>query len=147
MRVLGRGRTNCRLAGAVGSRPILLRWPITAIFSSGNNTALRLSADGTLHAVAGNGTQAYSGDGGAVTAASFINPAAIAIDKAGNIYIEDFGKANSEADPVCGIRRVSPDGTISTIAAGAAVCGTQRIPGVGFTVDPGGNPGGNPHKR
>src|ERR1700722_19210467 len=106
----------------------------------GNNTVLRLSADGTLRVVAGNGTQAYSGDGGPATAASLINPAAIAVDQAGNIYIEDFGKTNSIANPVCGIRRVSPDGTISTIAAGAAICGTQLIPGIGFTVDPAGNP-------
>jgi len=106
----------------------------------GNNIVLRLSADGTLRVVAGNGTQAYSGDGGPATAASLINPAAIAVDQAGNIYIEDFGKTNSIANPVCGIRRVSPDGTISTIAAGAAICGTQLIPGIGFTVDPAGNP-------
>ena len=96
----------------------------------GNNIVLRLSADGTLRVVAGNGAQAYSGDGGPATAASLINPAAIAVDQAGNIYIEDFGKANSMANPVCGIRRVSPDGAISTIAAGAAICGTQLIPGV-----------------
>jgi hypothetical protein len=91
------------------------------IADEGNNVVLRLSADGTLRVVAGNGTQVYSGDGGPATAASLINPAAIAVDTAGNIYIEDFGKANSEADPVCGIRRVSPDGAISTIAAGPAV--------------------------
>jgi hypothetical protein len=35
---------------------------------------------------------------------------------------------------------VSQDGTISTIATGAAICGTQRTPGIGFTVDPAGNP-------
>jgi hypothetical protein len=106
----------------------------------GNNIVLRLSADGTLRVIAGNGVQAYSGDGGPATAASLINPAAIAVDQAGNIYIEDFGKANSMANPVCGIRRVSPDGTISTTAAGAAICGAQLIPGVGFTVDPADNP-------
>ena len=109
----------------------------------GNNIVLRLSADGTLRVVAGNGAQAYSGDGGPATAASLINPAAIAVDKAGNIYIEDFGKANlMMLNPVCGIRRVSPDGAISTIAAGAAICDAagQLIPGIGFTVDPAGNP-------
>ncbi len=110
------------------------------IADEGNNIVLRLSADGTLRVVAGNGAQAYAGDGGPATAASLINPAAIALDKAGNIYIEDFGKANLMAGPVCGIRRASPDGTISTIAAGAAICGAQIIPGIGFTVDPAGNP-------
>ncbi len=89
----------------------------------GNNIVLRLSADGTLRVVAGNGEQAYSGDGGPATAASLINPAAIAVDKAGNIYIEDFGKANlMMLNPICGIRRVSSDGATSTIAAGAAIC-------------------------
>jgi hypothetical protein len=110
------------------------------IADAGNNVVLRLSADGTLRVVAGNGAQAYSGNGGPATAASLINPAAISVDKAGNIYIQDFGKANLMADPVCGIRRVSVDGTISTIAGGAATCGTQLIPGIGITVDPAGNP-------
>jgi len=106
----------------------------------GNNIVLRLSADGTLRVVAGNGMQAYSGDGGPATDASLVNPVAIGVDNEGNFYIEDFGEANLMADPVCGIRRVSPDGTISTIASGAATCGTQFIPGIGFTVDPAGNP-------
>jgi hypothetical protein len=106
----------------------------------GNNIVLRLSSDGTLRVVAGNGVQAYSGDGGPATAASLINPAAIAVDKTGNIFIEDVGRANFMANGICGIRRVSPDGTISTIAAGAATCGTQIVPGIGFTVDPAGNP-------
>jgi hypothetical protein len=106
----------------------------------GNNIVLRLSADGTLRVVAGNGVQVYSGDGGPATAASLINPAAIAVDKTGNIYIEDVGRANFMANAICRIRRMSPDGTISTMAAGAATCGTQLVPGIGFTVDPAGNP-------
>jgi hypothetical protein len=52
----------------------------------GNNAVLRLSAEGTLRVAAGNGEQAYSGDGGPATTASLINPAAIAADQAGSIY-------------------------------------------------------------
>jgi hypothetical protein len=50
------------------------------IADEGNNIVLRLSADGTLRVVAGNGRQAYSGDGGPATSASLLNPAAIGVD-------------------------------------------------------------------
>jgi uncharacterized protein (TIGR03437 family) len=93
---------------------------------------------------------APSGDGGAATAAAIPAPTALAVDRAGNIfiadtYIDDFGPL-----PCCDerIRRVSPDGIITTIAGiglpgysgdgGPAVTAALNLP-TGVAVDPAGN--------
>ena len=58
--------------------------------------------------VAGNGTQAFSGDGGPATKAGIGIPPDVAIDGAGNLYIVDRGNNR--------IRKVDTSGTISTFA-------------------------------
>ena len=63
---------------------------------------------GTLSTVAGNGSPGYSGDGGPATGAQIMNPARVAVDVAGNLYIADSHNHR--------IRKVAPDGTISTVA-------------------------------
>jgi DNA-binding beta-propeller fold protein YncE len=60
--------------------------------------------------VAGNGTQGFSGDGGAARAAMLANPTGVAVDAAGNVYVAE---AMSNR-----IRKVSANGTISTFAGG-----------------------------
>jgi sugar lactone lactonase YvrE len=65
-------------------------------------------AEEIITTVAGNGSPGYSGDGGPATAAQLSSPTDVAIDKDGTIYIAD--RSNS-----C-IRRVTGDGTISTVA-------------------------------
>ena len=62
----------------------------------------------TINTVAGNGTPAYSGDGGPATSASLSRPISCVMDNAGNLLISDF--TNSR------IRKVSPAGIITTIA-------------------------------
>ncbi len=62
----------------------------------------------TISTVAGNGTAAYSGDGGMATSAELSDPAGVSMDGAGNMYIADFYNN-------C-IRKVSSSGTISTFA-------------------------------
>ncbi len=44
---------------------------------------------GIIHTVAGNGSAAFSGDGGLATAASLWNPEGVAVDACGNLYIAD----------------------------------------------------------
>jgi trimeric autotransporter adhesin len=46
---------------------------------------------GDIYTVAGNGTGGYSGDGGPATSAELQAPAAVAVDRAGNLVIADFG--------------------------------------------------------
>ena len=58
--------------------------------------------------IAGNGTQGFSGDGGAAVSAELNQPMGLAIDAAGNLYFSDHGNN-------C-IRKISTTGTISTIA-------------------------------
>jgi RHS repeat-associated protein len=62
--------------------------------------------------VAGNGVAGYSGDGGSATKASINSPSGVTVDKYGNLYIVDDGNHR--------IRKVRPDGTISTVAGNGA---------------------------
>lgn len=68
----------------------------------------KITPAGIITTVAGNGSAGYSGDGGPATAASLNNPFGIAVDSAGNLYIADLNNGR--------VRRVSPDGTITTVA-------------------------------
>ncbi|MGH9557668.1 MAG: IPT/TIG domain-containing protein, partial [Bryobacteraceae bacterium] len=74
---------------------------------------LRVALDGNSVAIGGGGSTA-SGDGGPATAARVDHPAGVAADAAGNFYIAD--RDNNR------IRRVSVDGSISTVA-GTGVAG------------------------
>src|SRR5262245_23438742 len=63
---------------------------------------------GTILTVAGNGKTGYSGDGGPATQAALNNPQDLSIEGEGTLFVADG--ANDR------IRKVSPDGTITTIA-------------------------------
>ncbi len=73
-----------------------------------NNQRVRKITGATISTIAGNGDQAFSGDGGPATAASLDSPTGIAIDATGNVYIAD--RHNQR------IRTISSSGNISTIA-------------------------------
>jgi hypothetical protein len=92
------------------------------IADTNNNRIRRVSAQGLIDTVAGNGTSGSGGDGGPATAASLTQPEGVAPTPAGGILIADTGNER--------IREVAPDGTITTRA------GTGTL---GFTGD-GGDP-------
>ncbi len=79
-----------------------------------NHRVRKISPSGTISTIAGSGVQGYSGDGGVATAAKLSLPRGLALDVGGNLYIAD-----SDNDRV---RRVTPGGTISTVA-GTGVAG------------------------
>ena len=72
------------------------------------NRVRKVSPNGTIRTVAGNGKEGFSGDGGRATAARLSTPQGIDVDARGNLYIADLGNSR--------VRRVSPNGIIRTIA-------------------------------
>ncbi|MGP8216201.1 MAG: T9SS type A sorting domain-containing protein [Bacteroidia bacterium] len=89
-----------------------------------------------INTIAGNGSNGYSGDGGAATAAELSFPAGIVIDGSGNVYIAD-NRNNC-------IRKINTSGIISTVAGngtggyggdgGAATAAELNYP-TGIAVD------------
>jgi sugar lactone lactonase YvrE len=80
---------------------------ILYIADTGNHRIRKVTPDGVISTVAGNGTAGFSGDGGPATSAQLGFPLGVAVDAAGNLYV---------ADVPSHIRRVTPDGVISTVA-------------------------------
>jgi sugar lactone lactonase YvrE len=110
-----------------------------------------VSPDGIITTVAGSGPTTseapgdYAGDGGPATAARLYRPVGLAVDAAGNLFIADTDNHR--------IRKVTPDGTITTVAGsgpigpgkgyaagngGPATAATLRGP-IGLAVDGAGN--------
>jgi trimeric autotransporter adhesin len=73
-----------------------------------NHRICKVTPAGIISTVAGNGALGYSGDGGPATAARLNEPADVAVDAAGNLYIADTSNAL--------IRKVTTGGIISTVA-------------------------------
>jgi len=72
-----------------------------------NHRIRKVNSNGTISTVAGTGSPGYSGDGGPAASAQLSIPYGVAVDTAGNLYIADSGNNR--------IRRVAPNGTISTV--------------------------------
>jgi uncharacterized repeat protein (TIGR01451 family) len=78
------------------------------IVENNNNTVRKVTANGMISTVAGNGTAGSAGDGGPATAAQLSFPAGVAVDSSGNLYIADHDNS--------ALRKVAADGTITTLA-------------------------------
>ena len=59
------------------------------IADSDNNRIRKVGTNGIITTVAGNGTNGYSGDGGAATNAELYDPSGVAVDATGNLFIAD----------------------------------------------------------
>lgn len=75
---------------------------------TGNHRIRRVWPDGTITTVAGTGEPGYSGDGGLATAARLEAPRGVAALPDGGFLVPDTGNYR--------VRRVWPDGTITTVA-------------------------------
>lgn len=67
------------------------------------------------HRIAGTGDSGFSGDDGPALEAQLANPAGLALAPDGGLYVADAGNGR--------LRRVAPDGTITTVAGGGTVPG------------------------
>jgi hypothetical protein len=91
------------------------------IADGGNSRIRKVNPQGVITTVAGDViqsglvTQGYSGDGGAATNASLDWPAGLIVDAVGNLYIVD--NFNNR------IRRVDPNGIITTVAGDSLTSG------------------------
>ncbi|HXM43331.1 MAG TPA: hypothetical protein VN924_18990 [Bryobacteraceae bacterium] len=78
------------------------------VVDSGNSRIRKVTPDGTITTVAGNGNAGESGDGGPAIDASLDYPEDVTVDAAGDLFIAD-GDGNT-------VREVTVDGTITTVA-------------------------------
>jgi hypothetical protein len=78
------------------------------IADTNNHRVRRIDHGGNIVLFAGSGRAAFGGDGGPATAADLNLPTGLAFDSAGNVYIADSGNNR--------VRKVSPNGTITTVA-------------------------------
>ncbi len=105
-----------------------------------NHRIRKISNNGTITTVAGNGQEGFSGDNGPGPSAQLSFPRGLAVDAGGSIYIADTGNSR--------IRKLALDGKISTIAGtgtagfagdGGPATGAQLNYPRGLALDASGN--------
>ncbi|HEX8111442.1 MAG TPA: NHL repeat-containing protein [Kofleriaceae bacterium] len=84
------------------------------VADNGNHTIRKVTPAGVVMTLAGSAGTSGSSDGTGA-AARFFNPASVAIDSTGNVYVTDYSNST--------IRKVTPAGTTTTIAGVAGVVG------------------------
>ena len=80
-----------------------------------NHTIRKITTAGVVTTIAGTAGSTGETDGGG-TAARFNTPKALAVDGAGNLFVADTFNHT--------IRKIAPDGTVSTFAGSAGISGT-----------------------
>jgi cysteine-rich repeat protein len=99
---------------------------VVYIADSANNVIRRVSPNGTMTTIAGNGTSGFNGDGRAATDSTLSYPIGVALDAGGFVYIADTYNNR--------IRRINQDGTMTTVAGtGSSGATGDRGPAVAAT--------------
>jgi RHS repeat-associated protein len=124
--MLGSGGDNGPATAAQFSQPRSVAFgPDGSLYvaDSSNHKVRRVRPDGIIVNVAGNGSAGFAGDGGPATSAQLNLPFGVAVGADGSVFIADT--VNSR------IRRVAPDGVITTLAGtGDADFGGDNGPAV-----------------
>jgi len=97
-----------------------------------NNRVRRVDGSGIITTIAGTGKVGFAGDGGPAVRAEFSEPAAVELDDEGRLYVADLKNHR--------VRRIDPDGTITTIAGngGAGATGDGGPPASATMLKPNG---------
>jgi sugar lactone lactonase YvrE len=98
--------TNASLNSPAGVA--LDAWGNLYIADTSNNRVRKVDPNGIITTVAGKTGPGYAGDGGSATNASLFDPYDVALDTAGNLYIDDYVNGR--------VRRVDTNGVITTVA-------------------------------
>ena len=110
------------------------------IGDSNNHRVRKVSSDGIITSISGNGLAGYTAEGGPSTTAQLNKPSGMAVDLAGNLYLAD--RFNYR------IRKITTGGSIITIAGngyrgysvnGGAAAGAQLDQPRGLAMDAAGN--------
>jgi hypothetical protein len=100
------------------------------IVDTGNSAIRKVTQDGIISTIAGNGTVGFSGDGGVATAAQLNYPFGMAFDSTGNLFFSD--QINQRIRKISNILDCS---SLSLNAGGVAACrtpGTNAIARSGY---------------
>jgi sugar lactone lactonase YvrE len=98
------------------------------VADTGNNRVRRISPTGVISTIAGSSEAGFSGDGGPAVSAQLSSPSGLWIDPNGNLFVADTGNNR--------IRRISPAGTITTVAGnGIATIGGDGGPAVAASLN------------
>jgi len=87
------------------------------VADSGNHTVRKITAGGLVTTLAGLAGNSGSVDGSAAVA-RFNIPQAVAVDSSGNLFVADAGNHT--------VRKIAPDGTVSTLAGLAGSSGSNE---------------------
>lgn len=109
------------------------------VADGGNNTVRKITPEGVVSTLAGTAGRRGGYADGTRGAARFSYPSDVAVDRAGNIFVADFGNS--------AIRRVTPAGVVTTVAGTPGQIGSADGIGVaaqfhgpsGVAIDPSGN--------
>lgn len=85
------------------------------VADTGNNTIRKIVRDGSVSTLAGLAGKPGREDGSG-SAARFLAPMGIAVDHAGNVYVAEFASDT--------VRKITPDGLVTTLAGSAGNPGT-----------------------
>ena len=88
------------------------------IADTGNNRIRKISPDGIINTISGNGTAASSGDGSPAIQAELMQPTDVALSSNGELYIVELDYSVDRG--TSRIRKIGTDGIISTIAGGGS---------------------------
>jgi len=89
----------------------------------GNNIVRKITPAGVVSTFAGSG--AYGGTNGTGTTATFSNISGLTVDINGNVYVDEISNED--------IRKIAPDGTVSTLAGQLQVAGSANGTGTQAT--------------